>query len=125
MKTNPPLPFPNNGNDDNTPKVTPIESKEQWKTTLSHERPVICKFTAEWCQPCKKINPFYSSLSARHYPSVNFVTVDVDDWDEIAAECRVSMMPTFCLFRDGVLVESVSGANEGRLEELVKKSLEL
>ena len=47
--------------------------------------------------------------------------LDVDELDEVAAECSVSMMPTFSVFVDGSTVGTVTGANEGKLEHLVRQ----
>lgn len=77
------------------------------------------KFTAEWCQPCQKIDPFFGNL-ATTFNGV-FVKIDVDELDDVAAECDVAMMPTFVVFREGVLVERLAGAYEEKLKDLVEK----
>jgi len=89
------------------------------KSSVSLDVPIIVDFTASWCKPCKKIAPFFEALS-ESYDAI-FVKVDVDELDELATECKVSMMPTFVAFRGGEIVDSTAGAQEESLELLVKK----
>ena len=90
----------------------------------SMERPVIVDFWAEWCGPCKMIAPFFEELAAK-YPGVVFVKVDVDDLDDVAAECGISAMPTFQLYSNGVKVQELTGADKDKLEALAKSADDL
>ncbi|KAL7490601.1 hypothetical protein ACHAWT_000170 [Skeletonema menzelii] len=83
------------------------KSKQQSSSTL-----LFVKFTAEWCKPCRVIQPTYISLAAQ-YPKYKFVTVDVDgdDCDVLSSKLRVAMMPTFVCFRNGGEVGRISGGN--------------
>eukprot|EP00986_Skeletonema_menzelii_P007864 scaffold3128_cov145-Skeletonema_menzelii.AAC.2 len=83
------------------------QSKQKSLSTL-----LFVKFTAEWCKPCRVIQPTYISLAAQ-YPKYKFVTVDVDgdDCDVLSSKLRVAMMPTFVCFRNGGEVGRISGGN--------------
>ncbi len=90
---------------------------------------VIVKFTAEWCKPCKAIQPFFLELATKYASSGNkkvvFGTVDVDELDEISSKYKVAMMPTFLAINNsGEVLDSMSGSNEGKLEMFVKKIVE-
>ena len=74
----------------------------------------VVDFTASWCGPCKKIGPFFEELAAK-YPDVVFVKIDVDDLDDVAAECGISAMPTFQLYSNGVKVQEMTGADNDKL----------
>ena len=52
---------------------------------------VVIDFSAKWCGPCKNIHPIYTSLSSKYTDAV-FLTVDVDDAEQIAADYDVSSM---------------------------------
>ena len=75
---------------------------------------VLVDFTASWCGPCKKIGPFFEELATK-YPDVVFVKIDVDDLDDVAAECGISAMPTFQLYSNGVKVQEMTGADNDKL----------
>ncbi|CAO2589536.1 TXN [Lemmus lemmus] len=55
---------------------------------------VVVDFSSTWCGPGKMIQPFFHSLSEK-YSSVVFLEVDVDECQDVAAECEVKCMPTF------------------------------
>jgi len=73
--------------------------------------------------PCKEISPFYEQLCKETNSSSNkamFVKVDVDDLDEVAAECGVGMMPTFIVYQNGNKVSEVTGARQESLAEMIR-----
>ena len=47
------------------------------------------------------------------------VKVDVDDQDEIAAQCGIMAMPTFQLYKGGTKVAEMRGADANKLKRLV------
>jgi thioredoxin 1 len=98
--------------------VIEIESEDQFRQVLKQKQ-VICKFTAEWCKPCKEVQPEYMALAGK-YPSTTFCTVDVDELDDVASEYKVAMMPTFLVFKDGKLHDTKTGIS--LLEDFVQKS---
>eukprot|EP00957_Ditylum_brightwellii_P180239 13730388-Ditylum_brightwellii.AAC.1 len=52
----------------------------------------------------------------------HFVRIDVDELDEVAQECNVSMMPTFVIMKGGnCKLGSLSGTNEDQLEQLISQ----
>lgn len=66
------------------------------------------------------IAPFFEELSKK-YTNVSFIKVDVDDLEEASAEAGVSAMPSFFVYKDGAVVESMVGASKDKLEALAKK----
>ena len=73
------------------------------------------------CGPCKMISPIFEQM-AKDTPDVTFVKVDVDDQDDIAAECGVQAMPTFQFFKGGKKIDDMMGANTQQLQEKVDKN---
>lgn len=100
-----------------------IDTLARWESvfTSSKKSTLIVKFTAEWCKPCKQIQPCYSALSEK-YGKFKFVTLDVDgdDCDVLSSKMKVAMMPTFVCFRNGQEVGRMTGGNsEDQLKEWV------
>jgi thiol-disulfide isomerase/thioredoxin len=64
------------------------------------------------------VAPFFEQLAAK-YPDVKFIKVDVDEAQDIASEQGVRAMPTFKYFSNSSLLETLQGADQNKLEQLV------
>ena len=68
----------------------------------------ILYFTADWCQPCKKVKPIVEDLNREHVPGI-FQLIDVDIETDMAKTFKISAVPTFILFDDGRESSRVTG----------------
>ena len=96
--------------------VKVLETKDAFDEALAKakQRLVVVDFTARWCGPCQEMAPAYARM-AKEMPEVEFYKVDVDDNEETAEECRISVMPTFQLFLGGKRIGQVKGAEMNKL----------
>lgn len=104
-------------------EVRNIQSEVDYSTLLSvsNELPVIIKFTAEFCGPCKLIDPVFRELSIGHRGKMVFAEIDIEQQDDLAIRLGVSSIPAFHVVKDSCKVEQLVGANAEKLESLVKK----
>jgi thioredoxin 1 len=80
---------------------------------------VLADFYADWCGPCKMLEPVVESVAAETDAAV--AKVDVDANQGLAAEYGVRGVPTLVLFADGEPVERLVGMQEeARLRSLVE-----
>lgn len=70
---------------------------------------VLVDFTAVWCGPCKMLEPILKELADQWVGKVHIVKVDVDQNPELAMQYNVMGVPTVMLFRDGKVLERVTG----------------
>jgi thioredoxin 1 len=79
---------------------------------------VLVDFYADWCGPCKMIEPVVETIASETPAAV--AKVDVDQNQSLAAEFGVQGVPTLLLFADGEPVERLVGAqNEQALRQTV------
>lgn len=102
--------------------VKAVETKEEFLAELAAagDKAVIVDFFATWCGPCKMIAPKIANWE-QTYQNVVVLKVDVDENEETAAENEISAMPTFMVFKNGVKIDSLVGADAEKVEGLFKK----
>ncbi|KAJ5944383.1 hypothetical protein N7516_004551 [Penicillium verrucosum] len=103
--------------------VIEISSKEQFTSLLTSSRLVVADFHADWCGPCKAIAPAYNSLATQlSRPNhITFTKINVDHQQELAQAYGVTAMPTFIVFKNGRVNQTVKGANPAQLNQIVQK----
>ncbi|XP_074368574.1 thioredoxin H4-1-like [Apium graveolens] len=101
--------------------LTAITAINQWEEKLSEAKRdnkiMVVSFCASWCGPCKAISPVFAELADK-YPSLMFLTVDVDGLAEFSTSWDIKATPTFFFLKNGREVDKLVGANK---EELQKK----
>ena len=95
--------------------VVELFSRTQYDNALELGKCVV-DYGASWCGPCKRMKPIYNDL-AKKYTGVNFYKVDIDTLPEVSKKAGITSVPYFALYKDGVLVDRLVGADAVKLEE--------
>jgi thioredoxin 1 len=91
---------------------------------LRSEVPVLVEFGAEWCGPCKVVEPELTALARDLAGRAKIVMVDVDRSPMLAQALRIQSVPTFYVFKGGQPVEAGQGAmKKAALEALLTPHL--
>ncbi len=81
---------------------------------------VLVDFYADWCGPCKMLEPVVERLAAETAATV--AKVDVDSQQGLASRYQVQGVPTLYLFAGGEQVEQLVGArDEATLRSLIEQ----
>lgn len=100
--------------------VDEVTDSDFAEVVLRSSLPVLVKFTADWCPPCRQLGPVLSAIAAEEGERLSVVQIDVDTSPETAIAYGVLATPTLIVFRDGEPVKSMTGARPKRrlLQEL-------
>lgn len=92
-----------------------------FNSTVASSPILLVDFWAPWCGPCKMIGPIIDEIAEELAGKVTVAKVNVDDCPAIAAEHRISAIPTIMIFRNGQLVDRATGlASKAALLEKLK-----
>ena len=88
-----------------------ISTQEELESLISTHDVVLVDFYADWCGPCQMMEPAIESISEETSAAV--VKVDVDRFQQLAADYGVQGVPTLYLFVDGEPVDRMVGMQTG------------
>lgn len=77
---------------------------------LGSDVPVVVDFWAEWCAPCRVLNPVLDELAVTYARRVAFVAVDADANPGLVARFGIISLPTLQFYAGGELVDVLHGA---------------
>ena len=84
----------------------------------------LVDFGAEWCGPCKALEPTMEKISVTYEGKVSVYSVDIDNHPSLAAKNGVMSVPTLILFKDGKPVDRVVGLiSEGDLRSKIEEQI--
>jgi thioredoxin 1 len=91
---------------------------DRWFKTAVVERSglVVVKFGAEWCGPCRMLDPQLTLLASSLQGRATVVRVNVDEHRDLARHYGISSIPRLMVFYHGkVLADRVGYANHDQL----------
>ncbi len=102
--------------------IVEVNDKDSLTAVVSAAGLTVVDYWAPWCKNCKKINPVLARL-ASELSAVQFVKVNTQDAEALAAEQGVDALPSLQFFKGGKLVGSFKGSDAAKVEEAVRGHL--
>lgn len=68
----------------------------------------VLYFTADWCNPCKKVKPIVEEMNKDSI--TKFQMIDVDSEMELTKKFEIRSVPTFILIKNGTEIKRTTGA---------------
>ena len=85
---------------------------------------LLIKFTADFCNPCKAINPILEAISDKMADKIIIANHDIESQPNFPLENSIRSIPTLFLYKDGSHVDTlVGGTDQSNIEAFINKHL--
>ena len=74
---------------------------ETFQQIIDGDTPVLVDFYADWCGPCKAMEPTVKEVAKSVTGKTRIIKLDIDKNQPTAQTYQVSAVPTFILFKNG------------------------
>ncbi len=99
-------------------------TSQNFNQEIKNNELLLVDFWAEWCGPCKSMHPIFTRM-AKKYKQIRFARVNVDDAQDIAMKYGVQSIPTFIMFKNAEVVNTMVGAvGEPGIHMICKKFID-
>jgi thioredoxin 1 len=90
--------------------VLRVDDSNFEQEVLGSDIPVLVDFWADWCMPCKMVEPVVEEIAAQYEGKLKVCKLNVDEARNTAGEYQVMSIPTLAVFKNGELVDKAVGA---------------
>ena len=77
-----------------TATETAAETVVADNATVAAGMPQVIDFNATWCGPCRMFAPTFEKMEKKYEGKITFLSVDVDENPDMAAQYEVQSIPT-------------------------------
>ncbi|MGJ7031639.1 thioredoxin domain-containing protein [Niabella hirudinis] len=78
-------------------------SKSDFEKALKTDKLVLVDFYAEWCGPCKKMEPYLKEIAQDKAATVTVLRIDIDKSPELAEALKIDALPVLHIYKKGKL----------------------
>jgi len=91
---------------------------QQYENLLDSDKLVLVDFYADWCGPCKKMEPYLKTMEKELADKMILVRIDADQNPELCQQLNVTALPTLKLYKNKKLSwNHVGFVDESRVRE--------
>lgn len=77
---------------------------EPFSELIKSDKPVLVDFYADWCGPCKAMNPVIKDVAKAMEGKGKVVKINIDKNTKAAQNYQVQAVPTFMIFKNGKIL---------------------
>jgi thiol-disulfide isomerase/thioredoxin len=79
----------------------PPITMDEYLARILAGKTVLVDIGAEWCPPCKKMEPVLKEIAVQKKDAVVMITIDGGAQEKLAAALNAATLPTFIIYKNG------------------------
>ena len=96
-------------------------SEQDFRSLLNSDKIILIDFYADWCVPCKKMEPYLNDISKEQKNTLTLIRINVEENQELCQKLGISAIPVLQVYKN----RKMTWTNTGFVEkEKVLKALE-
>ena len=80
------------------------------KDISTNDVPVVVDFGAEWCGPCKVLDPILEEIAVENKDKVKIYKMNIDENPMTPQKYGIRGIPTVMIFKNGELIDTKVGS---------------
>ena len=76
---------------------------------IKGSKPVLVDFSAEWCNPCKMMEPVLHQVKGQVGERATILKMDIDKYPDSVSLYNIRAVPTVIIFKDGEVLWRKTG----------------
>ncbi len=68
---------------------------------ISSPTPVLIDFYADWCEPCKWLDPVLDDLEKKLENKIVIHKINIDEFEDLRLQNQIMSVPVLILFKNG------------------------
>ena len=80
------------------------------KDISTNDLPVVVDFGAEWCGPCKVLDPILEEIAVENKDKVKIYKMNIDENPMTPQKYGIRGIPTIMIFKKGELIDTKVGS---------------
>jgi thioredoxin 1 len=82
-------------------KIVHVSDSDFDQVVLKADGPVLVDYWAEWCGPCKMIEPILHELADEYAGKLTVAKINIDENQQVTARYKIRGIPTLMIFENG------------------------
>lgn len=89
-----------------------LYDEEIEKEILNSKVPVLVEFYADWCRPCKVMEPIVKEIETELGKKVKVFVIDIEKNPKLSDKFTVMSLPTIHIYKDRLKIKHLVGVQD-------------
>ena len=104
--------------------VSEVSDSNFEREVLQSDKPVLVDFGADWCAPCRVLEPTVEAVAEKYLEAARVVKMNIDENPLVQQRYGIRGLPTLILFKNGHEEERAVGAiSKEAISRMIDKHL--